>query len=105
MEEEDRNLEIASACLEIEGGSGTAMPKKKTLNLPVHRVEGDLEVRVELENGIVSDAWCTGTMYRGFENIMVGRGALDGLVITPRVCGLCSNGLFLFPSSNFCFYS
>lgn len=29
-------------------------------------------------------------MFRGFENILKGRGALDGLVITPRVCGICS---------------
>lgn len=29
-------------------------------------------------------------MFRGFENFMVGRGALDGLVITPRICGICS---------------
>ncbi|MEW5721575.1 MAG: nickel-dependent hydrogenase large subunit [Thermodesulfobacteriota bacterium] len=29
-------------------------------------------------------------MFRGFENIMAGRGPLDGLVITPRVCGICT---------------
>ena len=28
-------------------------------------------------------------MYRGFEQILIGRGSLDGLVITPRVCGIC----------------
>jgi Ni,Fe-hydrogenase I large subunit len=66
------------------------MSKKKTIHLPVNRVEGDLEIRVELEEGVVSDAWCIGTMFRGYENILVGRGALDGLVITPRVCGICS---------------
>ncbi len=58
--------------------------------IPFNRVEGDLEVRVEVEDGIVTEAWSTGTMYRGFETMMVGRGALDGLVITPRVCGICS---------------
>lgn len=57
---------------------------------PVNRVEGDLEVRIQVEDGLVTDAWCMGIMYRGFENIMVGRSALDGLVITPRVCGICS---------------
>ncbi len=65
------------------------MARKQILNVPVNRVEGDLEVRVELEAGRVSDAWCSGLMYRGFERILVGRGALDGLVITPRVCGIC----------------
>lgn len=59
-------------------------------SIPVNRVEGDLEIRVEMEGDTVSNAWSVGTMYRGFENIMRGRGPLDGLVITPRVCGICS---------------
>ena len=29
-------------------------------------------------------------MFRGFEEMMRGRGALDSLVVTPRVCGICS---------------
>ncbi|MFH1418397.1 MAG: nickel-dependent hydrogenase large subunit [Planctomycetota bacterium] len=62
---------------------------KKTIDVPLNRVEGDLEIRVELDGGHVSDAWSSGTMFRGFENILVGRGALDGLVITPRICGIC----------------
>lgn len=59
-------------------------------SIPVNRVEGDLEIRVEMEGDIVRNAWSAGTMYRGFENMMRGRGPLDGLVITPRVCGICS---------------
>lgn len=62
---------------------------KKTINVPLNRVEGDLEIRVELDGDRVSDAWSSGTMFRGFENILTGRGALDGLVITPRICGIC----------------
>lgn len=65
------------------------MPQKRTLTIPLNRVEGDLEIRVEVKDGHVADAWCSGTMFRGFERILVGRGALDGLVITPRVCGIC----------------
>ena len=57
---------------------------------PVNRVEGDLEIAIELEDDVVIDARSAGTMYRGFENIMVGRAPLDGLVITPRICGICS---------------
>jgi len=59
------------------------------LNVPLNRVEGDLEVTVEVEDGVVSDAWCSGIMFRGFEKLLAGRGALDGLVITPRICGIC----------------
>jgi len=60
-----------------------------TVEVPLNRVEGDLEVRVEVEDGRVVDAWSAGTMYRGIENLLVGRGANDGLVITPRICGIC----------------
>lgn len=62
----------------------------RSIKLPFNRVEGDLDIRVELKDGQVSDAWVAGTMFRGFENMMVGRGPLDGLVITPRICGICS---------------
>ena len=60
------------------------------INVPLNRVEGDLEIQVEIDDGVVSNAWCSGTMYRGFEKILVGRGGLDGLVITPRICGICT---------------
>lgn len=58
--------------------------------IPFNRVEGDLEVKIEYADGRVVDAWSAGTLYRGFENLMKGRGALDGLVVTPRICGICS---------------
>jgi hydrogenase large subunit len=66
------------------------MSKRIICDIPLNRVEGDLEIRVELENNKIVDAWSSGTMFRGFENLLVGRGALDGLVITPRICGICS---------------
>lgn len=62
----------------------------RKINVPLNRVEGDLEIRVDIDDGIVSDAWSSGTMYRGIEGLLAGRGALDGLVITPRICGICS---------------
>lgn len=63
---------------------------KKIKIYPVNRVEGDLEIYIEFQDNIVSDAWSVGTMYRGIENIMTGRAPLDGLVITPRICGICT---------------
>ena len=62
----------------------------KTITVPMHRVEGDLEVRVELDGRVVTDAWCSGVMFRGFEGILVGRAPLDSLVLTPRICGICT---------------
>ncbi|NIR13646.1 MAG: Ni,Fe-hydrogenase I large subunit, partial [Desulfobacterales bacterium] len=66
------------------------MDRKKVKIYPLNRVEGDLEVFVEIENGVVTEARSAGIMYRGFENILVGRAPLDGLVLTPRICGICS---------------
>ncbi len=66
------------------------MKHKKIHIFPVNRVEGDLEIRIEVENNRVSDAWSAGMMYRGFENLLIGRALLDGLVLTPRICGICS---------------
>jgi len=47
-------------------------------------------IRIQQDDGHVVDAWSVGTMFRGFEQILVGRGAFDGLVVTPRICGICS---------------
>ncbi len=66
------------------------MDHRLSLNVPLNRVEGDLEIRAEVDGGVVTDARACGTLYRGFEAMMVGRAALDGLVITPRICGMCS---------------
>ncbi len=63
---------------------------RRKINIPLNRMEGDLEISVELSGGVVKDAWSSGTMFRGIENLLKGRGALDGLVITPRICGICS---------------
>ncbi len=66
------------------------MASKTIRSIPLNRVEGDLEIKVEITDGIVTNSWSSGTMFRGFEQILKGRGALDGLVITPRICGLCN---------------
>jgi len=57
---------------------------------PFNRVEGDLEVRLDLANGRVRSAQVVSPMYRGFEPMLVGRDPLDALVIVPRICGICS---------------
>lgn len=57
---------------------------------PFNRVEGDLEVRIEVVDGRVSDAHVNATMFRGFEQILLDRDPLDALVYVPRICGICS---------------
>lgn len=56
---------------------------------PVGRVEGDLDVRVEIDKGVVTNAWTQAEMFRGFEVILRGKDPQAGLVVTPRACGIC----------------
>ena len=56
---------------------------------PLGRVEGDLDVRVTIEDGVVTSAWTEAAMFRGFEIILKGKDPQAGLVVTPRICGIC----------------
>ncbi len=40
---------------------------------PVGRVEGDLDVRVDIEDGQVVNAWTKAELFRGFEVILKGK--------------------------------
>jgi len=57
---------------------------------PFNRVEGDLEVKLDIEDGVVASAEVTVPLYRGFEQILEGRPQLDALALAPRICGICS---------------
>lgn len=56
---------------------------------PLGRVEGDLDVRVTIEDGVVTSAWTEAAMFRGFEMILKGKDPQAGLIVTPRICGIC----------------
>jgi len=56
---------------------------------PFTRVEGDLRLGVEIENGQVVSARASGTLFRNFENLMRGRDPRDAIVILCRICGQC----------------
>ncbi|MDY7577054.1 nickel-dependent hydrogenase large subunit [Herbaspirillum sp. RTI4] len=57
---------------------------------PFNRVEGDLEVRLEVVDGQVQSAHINSPMYRGFEQILLKKPAMDALIYVPRICGICS---------------
>src|SRR5574341_1006143 len=57
---------------------------------PFNRVEGDLEVTLDVADGAVRAAYVNSPMYRGFEQILAGKDPLDALVFAPRICGICS---------------
>jgi hydrogenase large subunit len=62
---------------------------KKIVVDPVTRIEGHLKITVEVENGIVKDAWSSGTMARGFESLLTGKDPRDAPFVTSRFCGVC----------------
>ena len=64
------------------------MPRTVVID-PITRIEGHLGIRVEVEDGVVREAYSSGESYRGFEQILVGRAPLDAQHITQRICGVC----------------
>src|SRR5512136_43249 len=60
---------------------------------PVTRLEGHLKIAVEVatvdNRQRVVNAWATGTLFRGFETILVNRPPEDAQHITQRICGVC----------------
>jgi len=57
---------------------------------PINRVEGDLEVQLEIRGHSVAEAWVVSPMYRGFEQMLHGKYPGDAMVYVPRICGICS---------------
>ena len=62
---------------------------------PISRIEGHLSIKVNESNGLVTEAFSVGEMFRGYENILRGRHPMDAQHITERICGVCpvSHGL------------
>jgi hydrogenase large subunit len=60
---------------------------------PVTRIEGHMKIQVTIDSvwgkQQVVDAQCTGTQFRGFEKILVGRDPKDAPYVTERICGVC----------------
>ncbi len=57
---------------------------------PLTRIEGHLRMEVHVENGLIVDARSCGTLFRGIENILVGRDPRDAQHFTQRTCGVCT---------------
>ena len=57
---------------------------------PITRIEGHLRIDCEVDKGKVSNAWASGTMWRGVEQILLGRDPRDAWAITQRFCGVCT---------------
>ncbi len=57
---------------------------------PVTRIEGHLRIEVEVDNGVINNAWSSSQMWRGIEVILKNRAPEDAWVITQRICGVCT---------------
>ncbi|QMV19885.1 hydrogenase 1 large subunit [Granulicella sp. 5B5] len=57
---------------------------------PVTRIEGHLRIEVEVEGNKVTDAWSSGTMFRGIEQILRGRDPREAWIWAQRICGVCT---------------
>ncbi|HWB32360.1 MAG TPA: nickel-dependent hydrogenase large subunit [Acidobacteriaceae bacterium] len=57
---------------------------------PVTRIEGHLRIEAQVDGGRVSDAWSSGTMFRGIELILRGRDPREAWIWAQRICGVCT---------------
>ncbi len=57
----------------------------------LHRVEGEIQLKLIWENKQIKDAFIQNLNFRGFEFILENRPPLDALIITPRICGICGH--------------
>ncbi len=58
---------------------------------PITRIGGHLRIEAEVADGVVRDAWSSGTMFRGLELILKGRDPRDAWLFAQRVCGSCTS--------------
>jgi len=56
---------------------------------PLTRIEGHSKWTIYTDaSTVITDAKASGTMFRGFENILMRRDPRDAPVITQRICGV-----------------
>lgn len=67
------------------------MAERRIVVDPVTRIEGHLRMQAVLgDDGKISDAMSTGTMWRGLEVILKNRDPRDAWAFAERVCGVCT---------------
>ena len=57
---------------------------------PVTRIEGHLRIEAQVDGGKISDAWSSGTMFRGIELIVRNRDPREIWLWTQRICAVCT---------------
>ncbi len=57
---------------------------------PVTRIEGHLRIEAQVDGGKVTEAWSSGTMFRGMELILRGKDPREAWLWAQRICGVCT---------------
>ncbi|MDQ7045664.1 MAG: nickel-dependent hydrogenase large subunit [Sulfurimonas sp.] len=57
----------------------------------IDRIEGEASIHFDMKDEKVDFATVSFPHFRGMEKMLQGKNALDALVITPRVCGICGH--------------
>ncbi len=57
---------------------------------PVTRIEGHLRIEAQLDGGRITEAWSSGTMFRGMELILRGRDPREAWLWAQRICNVCT---------------
>jgi Ni,Fe-hydrogenase I large subunit len=57
----------------------------------IDQIEGEASIFFDMKDDVVDFASIAFAHFRGIESILQGKNALDALVITPRVCGICGH--------------
>ena len=57
----------------------------------IDQIEGEASIFFDMKDDVVNFATIAFPHFRGIESILRGKNALDALVITPRVCGICGH--------------
>lgn len=57
---------------------------------PVTRIEGHLRIEAQVDGGAISDAWSSGTMFRGLELVVRNRDPREAWYWLQRICSVCT---------------
>jgi hydrogenase large subunit len=57
---------------------------------PITRIEGHLRIEAQMQDGVIAEAYSSGTMVRGIEIILRGRDPRDAWAFAQRICGVCT---------------
>ncbi len=85
------NTEIISVELPLDATATETTSSTSNIVIdPITRIEGHLRIETEVSGGSVSNAWSTGTLFRGIEPILKNRDPRDAWMFTQRLCGVCT---------------